>query len=149
MAKKRVLFICTGNYYRSRFAEGLFNYEAAQRGLDWCAFSRALALDQLLTAAGPISHHAQSALESRGVPLWMTGQCPKNLEERDLRTADLVFAIKEDEHRPYMRRRFPFWEDKIQYWGVSDIDRVLPQEALPQVAAHIKALLDRLQKDAG
>lgn len=146
MSKKRVLFICTGNYYRSRFAEGLFNYEAAQRGLDWCAFSRALALDQLSSAAGPISHYAKAALESRGIPLWMTARCPRDLNERDLRTADLIFAIQEEEHRPYMRRRFPAWEDKIGYWGVSDIDRVLPQEALPQVAAHVKALLDRLQK---
>ena len=26
--EKTVLFLCTGNYYRSRFAEELFNHEA-------------------------------------------------------------------------------------------------------------------------
>ena len=30
---KGVLFLCTGNYYRSRFAEILFNSVAAQMGL--------------------------------------------------------------------------------------------------------------------
>jgi protein-tyrosine phosphatase len=31
---KIMLFLCTGNYYRSRFAELLFNHLAKQRGLD-------------------------------------------------------------------------------------------------------------------
>jgi hypothetical protein len=29
IAMKSVLFLCTGNYYRSRFAEELFNHRAA------------------------------------------------------------------------------------------------------------------------
>jgi protein-tyrosine-phosphatase len=37
---KRVLFLCTGNYYRSRFAELLFNYRARSTGLAWEASSR-------------------------------------------------------------------------------------------------------------
>ena len=36
-----VLFLCTGNYYRSRFAEELFNHRAARDGLSWVAQSRA------------------------------------------------------------------------------------------------------------
>jgi hypothetical protein len=39
---KIMLFLCTGNYYRSRFAELLFNHLAKQRGLDWQATSRGL-----------------------------------------------------------------------------------------------------------
>jgi len=35
-----VLFLCTGNYYRSRFAEILFNAVAAKEGLGWRADSR-------------------------------------------------------------------------------------------------------------
>ena len=40
--KKRVLFICSGNYYRSRLAEILFNHAAAAAGLAWEAGSRCL-----------------------------------------------------------------------------------------------------------
>jgi protein-tyrosine phosphatase len=36
---RRVLFLCTGNYYRSRYAEELFNHIARAEGLGWRAFS--------------------------------------------------------------------------------------------------------------
>jgi hypothetical protein len=39
--EKAVLFLCTGNYYRSRFAEVLFNSVAGKMGLPWRASSRA------------------------------------------------------------------------------------------------------------
>jgi protein-tyrosine-phosphatase len=34
---KTLLFLCTGNYYRSRYAEELFNHHAARGGLLWQA----------------------------------------------------------------------------------------------------------------
>ena len=40
---KTLLFLCTGNYYRSRYAEELFNHRAAPAGLNWRAQSRGLA----------------------------------------------------------------------------------------------------------
>jgi protein-tyrosine phosphatase len=39
-------FLCTGNYYWSRFAEILFNSVAGKRGLPWQASSRGLALER-------------------------------------------------------------------------------------------------------
>src|SRR5262245_31370231 len=42
----KLLFLCTGNYYRSRFAELLFNARAATHALPWQAFSRGLAIDK-------------------------------------------------------------------------------------------------------
>ena len=45
-AVKTVLFLCTGNYYRSRFAEELFNHEAGRAGLYWTAQSRGFALER-------------------------------------------------------------------------------------------------------
>ena len=54
---KIMLFLCTGNYYRSRFAELLFNHLAKQRGLDWQATSRGLALERGANNVGSISQH--------------------------------------------------------------------------------------------
>lgn len=52
---KSVLFLCTGNYYRSRFAEIYFNWHAPQQGLLWKAVSRGLGLDPC--NLGPLSLH--------------------------------------------------------------------------------------------
>ena len=48
--EKTVLFLCTGNYYRSRFAEVLFNSLAGKMGLPWKASSRGPRRSARLTA---------------------------------------------------------------------------------------------------
>jgi len=68
--RQNVLFICTGNYYRSRFAEAVFNHRAQALGLPYRAFSRGLAID---LAQGDLSALTQRALEERGIPLSCTG----------------------------------------------------------------------------
>jgi hypothetical protein len=55
---KKVLFLCTGNYYRSRFAEELFNHHAEHAGLAWIAESRGLALERGVHNIGTISSFA-------------------------------------------------------------------------------------------
>jgi hypothetical protein len=67
---RHVLFLCTGNYYRSRLAEELFNHRAERLGLDWRATSRALAIERGAEEnVGPISDHAIRALDKLLVPL--------------------------------------------------------------------------------
>jgi len=67
MTMKKILFLCTGNYYRSRFAEILFNWHAEQRGLSWKAESRGLAL--CLFNFGPMSGFTEARLQNRGISL--------------------------------------------------------------------------------
>src|SRR5262249_5823443 len=64
---RTVLFLCTGNYYRSRFAEELFNHHALRAGLSWVARSRALAIECGINNVGPLSPFALKALEKRGL----------------------------------------------------------------------------------
>jgi protein-tyrosine-phosphatase len=61
--EKTVLFLCTGNYYRSRFAEILFNSVAGKMGLPWRASSRGLALDRGVHNVGPMAVVAVKALD--------------------------------------------------------------------------------------
>lgn len=68
MEQKIVLFLYTGNYYRSRFAELLFNHRSSQSDLGWEATSRALALDLGGQNIGPISPATLQALAQRGFP---------------------------------------------------------------------------------
>jgi protein-tyrosine-phosphatase len=67
MAKRidrTVLFLCTGNYYRSRFAEVLFNSVAGRMRLPWQASSRGLALERGVNNVGPMAVSALTSLEA-------------------------------------------------------------------------------------
>src|SRR6185312_8984112 len=57
--RPRVLFLCTGNYYRSRYAEELFNHFAKIEGLDWRAFSRGATERGSPGNMGPMSRFAR------------------------------------------------------------------------------------------
>ena len=66
MSERVVLFLCTGNYYRSRFAECLFNAVAAKPGLPWRARSRGLALERGAGNVGPMAATAVRILRELG-----------------------------------------------------------------------------------
>jgi protein-tyrosine phosphatase len=67
-AVNQVLFLCSGNYYRSRFAEHLFNYLAEGIRLPWHADSRGLAVG-LNGNIGPISRHTLRRLHALSIPI--------------------------------------------------------------------------------
>jgi hypothetical protein len=60
-------FFCTGNYYRSRFAEELFNFAASAGCPGWTAISRGIAVDLGVNNLGPIAQSAVHALQKHGL----------------------------------------------------------------------------------
>jgi protein-tyrosine phosphatase len=144
---KRVLFVCTGNYYRSRFAEHLFNAAADERRLCWRATSRGTdVFGAGRWNVGPISAVAREALEARGVPLDADVRMPMPLTEDDLADSDLVVAVCESEHRPHLERDFPAVAAHVEYWGVEDLAVTPAEDALAALERHVAALLDRLSQ---
>lgn len=141
---KEILFMCSGNYYRSRFAEAVFNHAATQRALPWRAFSRGLAIWMI---DGDISPWTEAALSQRGIDRAMTGPTRVSVEESDLLRAERIIALKEAEHRPMMREQFPFWEDRVEYWSVHDLDFATPEEALPEIEEKVLALVEDLSAE--
>src|SRR5581483_539337 len=73
-AAKQVLFVCTGNYYRSRFAEAFFNQKACEARLAWRAVSRGL---RLVPSQHGISSLARRELNERGVSPELSQGAPK------------------------------------------------------------------------
>lgn len=144
MKMKVVLFLCTGNYYRSRFAEELFNHGAAFAQANWQAQSRALAVERGRHNVGPLSPFALHGLRERGLVAKRAGQFPLQCTAIDLETADRVVALDETEHRLLVRQRFADWEHRIQYWNIGDVDLVEPHRALSLIEARIDALLTAL-----
>jgi protein-tyrosine phosphatase len=137
-SEKTVLFLCTGNYYRSRFAEALFNSVAGKMGLPWRASSRGLALERGVNNVGPMAASAVKALEAMGVRAGdAITRMPAQVTTDDLDGAALIVALKHAEHLPLLRERFPAWAEKVEFWHVDDAPEVLgliEQEVMGLVA---------------
>ncbi len=141
-----VLFICSANYYRSRFCEHLFNHLAQQSLLNWTAISRGVVTALGAGNVGPISPYAVDALLARGVPLPVTFRDPLQLTEEDLTSAEIIIVLDEDEHRPYMSTSFPGWANKVTYWHIGDLHVETTQKALALAELNIKELIQQLSK---
>lgn len=137
-----VLFLCTGNYYRSRFAEHFFNEQARQRQLAWQATSRGL--QPSLENLGFMSRHALDRLGSLGMAPPEPLRLPMDLQSSDLMAADLTVAMNEVEHRPLMAVRFPEWTERVRYWKIYDLDVTDADSGLAAIENAVLALLDEL-----
>jgi protein-tyrosine phosphatase len=121
-----VLFLCTGNYYRSRYAEILFNSVVGRMSLPWKASSRRLALERGVNNVGPMAVSAVKALEGRGVrAVADVARFPIQVVVEDLEMAHWIVALKEAEHLPLLQERFPAWAERVEFWHVDDAPEVL------------------------
>jgi protein-tyrosine phosphatase len=137
---RTVLFLCTGNYYRSRFAEILFDSVAVKMGLPWKASSRGLALERGINNVGPMAPEAIKALEALGVRAQAAvNRFPAQVRTEDLEAADRVVALKQDEHLPLLQERFPAWVEKVEFWHVDDAP-----EVLGLIEKHVMGLVARI-----
>ena len=139
--QKVVLFLCTGNYYRSRFAEGLFNGVVGKMNLPWRASSKGLALERGAGDLGPMAAAAVNALKAMGICAEDDcARAPAPVAVDDLERADRIIALKQAEHEPLLLKRFPTWADKVEFWHVEDAP-----EALAVIEQEITSLVARMR----
>lgn len=137
---KSVLFLCTGNYYRSRFAEIFFNSVAIRMGLPWQATSRALALERGAGNIGPIAVSVIQTLDRKGIQAAdAVKRLPRSATPDDFSQATRVVALKQVEHQPLLQERFPEWVERVEYWHVDDAP-----EALDLIEREVMDLVARL-----
>src|SRR5262249_40243141 len=134
-----------GNYYRSRYAEILFNAIASTIKLAWRADSRGLDLSAGKNNVGPLSSVVAERLNSRGFKVVASPRMPQQVSASDFAGADLVIALNEAEHRPMLIARFAEWVHRVEYWHVYDTDRAQPDEALSLIEREIERLLLRVK----
>ncbi|CAI9086552.1 protein-tyrosine-phosphatase [Candidatus Methylacidiphilum fumarolicum] len=141
MQKKFILFICTGNIYRSRFAQAIFNFHAFQHSLCWEAFSRGIAASK---TPGLLSPFVKETLIQKNIPLSFAGTDPVQLHIRDLQNATLRIALREEEHKEPLKNLFPGWEKNCLFWHVGDINLIPPERALKMIESATLEIIDTL-----
>lgn len=144
---KTLLFLCTGNYYRSRFAEEVFNHHAELRKLDWRSDSAGLQVKETRHEnVGTFSIHARDGLHEIAINPQTSDREPRDADEDDFEKADLVIAMSRKEHTAMVTAKFPQHLDTVEFWEVEDIEFESPSVALNLLHKLILALVDRLSK---
>ena len=140
-----VLFLCSMNYYRSRFAELYFNHLAKKTGVALRAQSRGLMTDAYNLPG--MSVHAQEILRRMKVKIEPeeAGRDPQLVTPVDLENAGRVVAVYRREHEPMVLRRFPKQKDLVEYWHIQDLDESHAIHALGNCRDQVEALFAMLQ----
>ena len=129
----QILFLCTGNYYRSRFAEQYFNFKAKELHLNWLATSKGLLRDlSFAQNVGPISEFTVNYLMALNINV-DSSRMPVRVEYEDFTSVDRVVALSRDEHVPMMEKHFKPFVNKIDYFEIEDVHLESHETALPKL----------------
>jgi protein-tyrosine phosphatase len=138
--QRPVLFLCTGNYYRSRYAELYWNHR-------WADSTGVRAVSAGFRPSplnpGPIAPSVIDRCGAQGISL-EDPRMPLQAAEADLEAAGLIVALYDAEHRPYVAELFPSYAERIVYWQVPDLGELSVAEALPRIEAAVDALAAEL-----
>jgi len=142
-----MLFLCTGNYYRSRFAEEFFNHYAHHYTLDWQADSLGLQRNfQGNGNVGPIAQNTLNKLESLGIAPRNADRMPDHVYAHHIEQCDRVIAVSLDEHKPMVDALWPReLASKVEYFDVEDLHIEGPETALPRLIHHLNNLIETLK----
>ncbi|NTW03672.1 MAG: low molecular weight phosphatase family protein [Oscillochloris sp.] len=139
---RTVLMVCTGNYYRSRYAELLFN-ALAPAELGWRADSRGFAPGPW--NVGPVAPVVLERLRAADIVPPVTHlRNPLRLCRADLEAADVLIALDAQEHRPYVAGLGHPWSQQFRFWVVPDLHEWTTERALRAIEHEVHALIAEL-----
>lgn len=137
----RVIFVCSGNFYRSRFAEEYFNATAKKKGLSCYSESRGTLVDPTAAPGEPgMSPETVTQLEKRGITPVGTNLSRRAMTPHDVTEFDLFVALNGEEHLPAMAQAgYP--PDRTLAWDIRDGVTVVEEE-FPRLVKKIDELLE-------
>ena len=105
----KVLFVCSGNSYRSPVAEALMK-KHAPKGVE---------IDSAGTSPiNYVSSHAREFLEKEDAVQFLK-KSPEGIDSKRLSDYDLIIAM-ELQHKFSVLRRCPQCADKVEVWNIDD-----------------------------
>lgn len=129
----KILFVCTGNAYRSPVAEALLKHLNPNVEADSAGISPAI----------PISEDASKFLMRESAQKHLKTS-PESLSQKVLESYDLIVAM-ETRHKEVIVSRCPQCADKIVVWSIPD-PYFLPPEHTEKVFNKIKTQVQKLNE---
>ena len=108
MTNMKVLFVCSGNAYRSPVAEALLKKLRSDIKVDSAGIHPAI----------PISEAAKKYLARENAHKYLK-HAPEGLDKKELNTYDLIIAMK-SKHKDIILSKCPKCENKIIVWNIDD-----------------------------
>lgn len=143
---KKILFLCTGNYYRSRYSEEYFNHYSKQLNLGWTADSKGIMREFKGNGnVGPIAKHTLAELTKHDIQALGSSRYPAYVYENDLHNFDRTIAVSLDEHKPMLEALWPDSLQKVEYFDVEDLHIEGFHTALPRLTKHLDILIKSLR----
>ena len=131
MMSMKILFVCTGNSYRSPIAEALLKKVRGDLEVESAGTH----------PAGMIASNAKKFLEKENALKNLKG-APEGIDQKNLEKYDLIIAMKQN-HKNEILRRYPQMEDRIQVWNIDD-PIYLPYGSDKEVFEEIKRKVSEL-----
>jgi len=104
----KILFVCTGNSYRSPIAEALLKKVRGDLEVESAGTQ----------PAGMIAPNAKKFLERENA-LEKLKITPEGIDQKNLEEYDIIVAMKQN-HKNEILRRYMQMEDRIEVWNIDD-----------------------------
>ena len=144
-----ILFVCTGNYYRSKFCENVWQYLLEKFNQEGKVSSSGLKPELALLwkeAFGNVSPFTTKALNKIGVPLYDDSSLHL-LTEYEVKSNDKIVFINRDEHMPLLSDlEISVPISKIIAWENEDVDQEFPIETLFLMMSNVCDLFQETYK---
>ena len=135
----KVLFVCTWNIYRSRFAEEVFNFFAKKSNSKHQAFSAGFRVGNYNFRT--IYYPALDNLKKLNIVPLRPNDFSKHIDDVDLYEYDKIICMDEGEHKPMVLGNPSLQKDLFQYWDIIDQPKVKSEISLPKCYQKVKNLL--------
>lgn len=122
----RILFVCTGNSFRSPVAEALLKKFRS----DFVVESAGI------ETASHIAENAKRFLKKENALGYLKGE-PEGIEQKDVEEYDLIIVMKE-RHKQNIIEYWPRVENKIHVWNIDD-PIYLPSGSAQKIFSKIKS----------
>jgi len=126
---KKILFVCTANIHRSRFAEEVFNYLSIKDKKEYRAFSAGLKVGDF--SYREIYYPALEHLDKLNIKPIRPKELSIHIDDVMLEEYDKIICMDKNEHRPMVNANPRLSEYQFEYWEIVDIPKVDSTVSLP------------------